>query len=41
VFGGSCVLIYDHGKTTGADGRFHFLAPGDRFNLKTRAHART
>jgi cyanophycinase len=36
VFGSSYVLIYDHRKTTGADGRFYFLAPGDRFNLKTR-----
>lgn len=36
VFGNSYVLIYDNQKTTGADGQFYFLAPGDRFNLKTR-----
>lgn len=36
VFGSSYVLIYDNQKTTGASGQFYFLAPGDRFNLKTR-----
>ncbi len=36
VIGESYVLIYDNQSTVGDDGRFYFLAPGDRFNLATR-----
>ncbi len=35
VIGRSYVAIYDH-KTMGAEGRFCFLAPGQRFDLATR-----
>ncbi len=35
VVGRSYVAIYDH-KTMGAEGRFYFLAPGQRFDLATR-----
>jgi cyanophycinase len=40
VIGASMVLIYDNQKTVGEDGRFYFLAPGDRFNLATREATR-
>ena len=36
VIGRSYVLIYDNSATVGDDGRFYFLAPGDRFDLATR-----
>jgi len=36
VIGSSYVLIYDSTRVTGAGGQFYFLAPGDRYNLKTR-----
>jgi cyanophycinase len=36
VIGQSYVAIYDNRKMVGRDGRFYFLQPGDRFNLKTR-----
>ncbi len=37
VIGQSYVAIYDHETMVGARGHFYFLAPGDRFNLQTRA----
>jgi len=40
VMGESYVLIYDNGKMVGEDGRFYFLAPGDRFDLSTREATR-
>jgi len=36
VIGQSLVAIYDHGRLLRGRGRFYFLAPGDRFDLKTR-----
>ena len=36
VIGQSYVAIYDHDKMLDSGGRFYFLAPGDRFNVKTR-----
>ena len=36
VIGQGYVAIYDNNKTTGRDGRFYFLAPGDQFDLKER-----
>lgn len=40
VMGEAYVLIYDNKKMVGEDGRFYFLAPGDRFNLSTREATR-
>lgn len=40
VMGESYMLVYDNQKTTGGDGKFYFLAPGDRFNLATREAVR-
>ena len=40
VIGRSFVLVYDNQATTGADGKFYFLAPGDRLNLATRESTR-
>ncbi|MEE9131416.1 MAG: cyanophycinase [Phycisphaerales bacterium] len=40
VIGRSYVAIYDH-ETMGAEGRFYFLAPGQRFDLATRTVKRT
>jgi cyanophycinase len=40
VMGESYVLIFDNKKMVGEDGRFYFLAPGDRFNLATREASR-
>jgi cyanophycinase len=40
VMGQSYVLIFDNQKMVGEDGRFYFLAPGDRFNLATREASR-
>jgi cyanophycinase len=40
VIGASMVLIYDNQKMIGDDGRFYFLAPGDRFDLATREATR-
>ena len=40
VIGRSYVAIYDHEKM-GAEGRFYFLAPGQRFDLATRTVKRT
>ncbi len=40
VLGASYMLVYDNQKTTGGDGKFYFLAPGDRFNLATREAVR-
>jgi len=40
VMGSGYVAIYDTKKVTGKDGRFYFLAPGDRFNLSTREPSR-
>ena len=36
VIGQSYVAIYDSKSTLDSGGKFYFLAPGDRFNLKTR-----
>jgi cyanophycinase len=36
VMGESYVLIYDNQQMVGEEGRFYFLAPGDRFDLSTR-----
>ncbi len=36
VIGRSYVAIYDHNRMLDSGGRFYFLAPGDRYNLKTR-----
>ncbi|MGH9314424.1 MAG: cyanophycinase [Vicinamibacterales bacterium] len=36
VVGDSYVLIYDHTRRLDSGGEFYFLAPGDRYNLKTR-----
>jgi cyanophycinase len=40
VMGESYVLIFDNRKLVGEDGRFYFLAPGDRFDLSTREATR-
>ena len=36
VIGNGYVAIYDHGRRLDSGGRFYFLAPGDRYNMKTR-----
>jgi len=36
VMGSGYVAIYDHGRRIDSGGPFYFLAPGDRYNLKTR-----
>jgi cyanophycinase len=36
VVGDSYVLIYDHTRRLDSGGEFYFLAPGDRYDLKTR-----
>ncbi|MDA0311568.1 MAG: cyanophycinase [Gemmatimonadetes bacterium] len=36
VIGSSRVLIFDNQTTTGENGKFYFLAPGDHYNLATR-----
>jgi cyanophycinase len=40
VIGESYVAIYDHGRMIGEEGRFYFLAPGDRFDLAERQPTR-
>lgn len=40
VVGSSYVLIYDNQRMIQPGGRFYFLAPGDRYNLKTRQGVR-
>jgi cyanophycinase len=40
VIGRSYALVYDNGSTTGKDGKFYFLGPGDRFDLATREATR-
>jgi cyanophycinase len=40
VIGQSYVLIYDNQKTVGPDGRFYFIPPGGRFDLRTREATR-
>ncbi|MDH5589806.1 MAG: cyanophycinase [Gemmatimonadota bacterium] len=40
VIGASYVLVYDNRSTVGDGGRFYFLAPGDRFDLRTREAVR-
>jgi cyanophycinase len=40
VIGAGYVLIYDHEHQLDSGGRFYFLAPGDRFDLKTRTAER-
>ena len=41
VVGTSYALIYDRQTTTGRDGTFYFLAPGDGYDLATRRATRT
>lgn len=36
VMGQGYVAIYDHGAMLDSGGRFYFLAPGDRFDLRSR-----
>lgn len=36
IMGQGYVAIYDHNKMLDSGGKFYFLAPGDRFNLKAR-----
>ena len=36
VIGQSYVAIYDHNRALDSGGKFYLLAPGDRYNLKTR-----
>jgi cyanophycinase len=40
VIGESYVAIYDHSRQLDSGGEFYFLAPGDRYNLKTREATR-
>lgn len=40
VIGRSYALIYDNQTTTGKDGKFYFLGPGQRLNLATREATR-
>jgi cyanophycinase len=40
VIGQSYVAVYDRERLTGTEGRFYFLAPGDRFDLKKREPSR-
>ena len=40
VIGSSYALIFDNQSTTGPNGKFYFLAPGDRFDLATREATR-
>jgi cyanophycinase len=40
VIGQSYVLIYDHQRQLDSGGRFYALAPGDRYNLRTREATR-
>jgi cyanophycinase len=40
VIGRSYAVIYDNQRMIPPQGRFYFLAPGDRYNLKTRAARR-
>ncbi len=40
VIGRSYVAIYDNQRMVGSNGRFYFLAPGDRYDLKTRKATR-
>ena len=36
MLGEGYVAIYDHERMIDSGGQFYFLAPGNRFNLKTR-----
>ncbi len=40
VIGQSYVVIYDNTSVIPPDGQFFFLAPGDRYNMKTRVATR-
>ena len=40
VIGQSYVVIYDNSSVIPPDGQFFFLAPGDRYNMKTRVATR-
>ncbi|UCC40782.1 MAG: hypothetical protein JSV96_04880 [Candidatus Aminicenantes bacterium] len=40
VIGQSYVAIYDNSRQIPPEGKFYFLAPGDRYNLKTRQATR-
>jgi cyanophycinase len=41
VMGAGYVAIYDHERQLDTGGQFYFLAPGDRFDLKTRQAERS
>jgi hypothetical protein len=36
VIGASYVAIYDHSRRLDSGGLFYFLAPGDRYDMRTR-----
>lgn len=40
VIGSSYALIFDNQSTTGSDGKFYFLAPGDRYDMASREATR-
>jgi cyanophycinase len=40
VIGRNYVVIYDNKSVIPPNGKFYFLAPGDRYNLKTRQATR-
>jgi cyanophycinase len=40
VIGSYYVVIYDNGSVIPPNGKFYFMAPGDRFNMKTRQASR-
>lgn len=40
VIGQSYVVIYDNKRIIPPSGKFYFLAPGDRYNMKTREASR-
>jgi len=40
VIGQSYAVIYDHARQLDSGGKFYFLAPGDRFDLKKREATR-
>ncbi len=40
VIGSSYALIFDNQSTTGTDGKFYFLAPGDRYDMASREATR-
>jgi cyanophycinase len=40
VIGSSYALIFDNQSTTGSEGSFYFLSPGDRYDMATREATR-